>query len=188
MKSDIGGIVLCGGKSIRFGTNKGAYLFKQKELIYYSIDRLKKITNNITIVGPKIISNSSIKHVQDIYANCGPMGGIHAGLTYSNHLKNIILSCDIPFLEFKYIDQLIKTNNNNDIQIFQTPDQRLHPLIGMYSKKLISDLENSLLSGQFKLIDFIKNQKHSIIQLNEKDSIKSFTNINYLHEIQQYES
>jgi len=188
MSHNIGGIVLCGGKSARFGSDKGAYIFSKKELIRYSIDLLKKFTKEVVVVGPKIISDSSIKFVQDIFPNCGPMGGIHAGLTFSKYSKNIVLSCDIPFLEEVYIQNLINSERDTDIQIFKTPDQQLHPLIGLYHKNLISELENNLKNDRFKLIDFIKKHKHSIIQLSEPTSLRSFTNINYLHEIHKYES
>lgn len=188
MKNDIGGIVLSGGKSSRFGSEKSTYIFSKKELIRYSIDLLKKFTQEVVVVGPEIVSDSSLKFVQDIFPNCGPMGGIHAGLTYSKFSQNIVLSCDIPFMEEVYIQQLLLSENDTDIQIFKTPDLRLHPLIGMYHKNLLSELENNLKKGRYKLRDFIYKQKHAIIQLSEKSSLKSFTNINYLHEIHQYES
>jgi len=188
MKSDIGGIILCGGKSTRFGSNKGVYKFFNKELIRYSIDLLKKFTEEVVIVGPEILSDTSVRFVQDIFTNCGPMGGIHSGLKHSNYSYNIVLSCDIPFINEDILNKLLQSNSEADIQIFQTPDHRYHPLIGLYHKKTLNNFETNLKAGQNKLIDFVLNQNHSIIKISEIETLKGFVNINYLHDIQKYEN
>jgi molybdopterin-guanine dinucleotide biosynthesis protein A len=184
----LGGIVLCGGKSSRFGSHKGSYIFKNKLLIDYSIDLLKKVSSDIIVSGSAYAGTNISQLIEDIYLNKGPMGGLHASLTHSNYSYNIVLACDIPFIHVSIIQKLIDAAQNGaDIVIFQTPDKKYHPLIGLYHKNCLSDLENHLKNNQIKLIQFILSQKHQIIKLDHTDHLKSFININHLTDISPYE-
>jgi molybdopterin-guanine dinucleotide biosynthesis protein A len=88
-KQDVGGIVLCGGKSSRFGSPKGSYKFRSKEMIRYSVELLREFTQDIIIVGPKIINDKDVVFVNDIFENSGPLAGIHAGLMHTKFQKNV---------------------------------------------------------------------------------------------------
>lgn len=124
MTEQFGGIVLCGGKSSRFGSNKGAYVFKNKPLINYSIELLQKFAVDIVVSGPAIVENPIVNFVDDIYLDKGPMGGLHASLSHSQHTFNIVLACDIPFIHASILQKLMDAAKNGfDIVIFQTPDK-----------------------------------------------------------------
>ncbi len=75
------GIILAGGKSSRMGTEKGLVEINHKKMIEYSIDQLKKVTENIII-----ISNTNkynyLKYpvYEDLIKDIGPIGGIYTGL------------------------------------------------------------------------------------------------------------
>jgi len=188
MNEQYGGIVLCGGRSSRFGSNKGSYVFKNKQLINYSIELLQNFAVDIIVSGPTIVENPFVNFVNDIYLDKGPMSGLHASLSHSKHAYNIVLACDIPFIHASIIQRLIEVANDGfDIVIFQTPDKKNHPLIGLYHKNCISELEKHLKNNEIKLIQFIKSQNHHIIKLEHSDHLDSFININHLTDITQYE-
>lgn len=187
MENEVGGIILCGGKSSRFGSDKGSYKFRNKKMIKYSIDLLKKFTNDMIIAGPEIVKDDTIRYVNDIFPSSGPMGGLHAGLMNSLKPFNIVLACDIPFANVSLIQKLISKKIETDIKIFQTPDNKYHPLLGVYHKNICQDLESHLKTGHHKLTQFIFSQDHEIIRLSENDHLKSFVNLNYLKEAKKYE-
>lgn len=186
MEKNIGGIIICGGKSRRFGSDKGSYLFGKKEMIRYSIDILKKFTDQIIIVGPQTIDDSSISFADDIFKNSGPMGGIHSGLIHSDFEYNLVLACDSPFTSEDIILKLLREGKKNDITIFRTPDSKYHPLTGLYHKNIINDLESHINNGDIKLTKFVLGQNHKVIELNKQDNLESFININYLDDINKY--
>lgn len=174
-----GAIILSGGKSSRFGADKGLFPFQNKPLVEYSILTAKQFTDKI------IIMSSDPKYMEfgyptfpDIYNNAGPMGGIHAGLVNSKYDCNLVLACDTPFIDFSLVDKLIRNYNNEDVLLFETADTRLHPLLGIYHKRLISKLEHSLQFKKNKLIHFISNTHHKIISLKEEELTKKFSNFN----------
>lgn len=188
MKKKIGTILLCGGKSSRFGQDKGNFIFKNKKLIEYSIELLRKYSSKIIVVGHQFIDASDLIYTSDIYPEAGPMGGLHAGLSYSDFQKNIVISCDIPFISEITIDKLLNHTSDHSIKLFQTPDQKIHPLIGLYDQNIIKDLEENLKRKQNKLLKFIFTQDHKIIKLTKNDYLESFININYQKDLEKFDS
>lgn len=175
----LGAIILSGGKSSRFGTDKGMFHFQNKPLVEYSLATAKKFTNEI------VIMSSDIKYMEfgyptfpDIYPDAGPMGGIHAGLANSKYDCNIVLACDTPFIDVSLVDLLINNYNNEDVLLYETADSRVHPLLGIYHRRLIKKLEDSLNKRKHKLIQFILSTNHKIIRLEEQEMIKKFSNFN----------
>lgn len=188
MQNAFGAIILCGGKSSRFGSDKGSYLFRNKKLICWSIDLLKKYSHDIIVVGPRIIDDKNILFIEDIYPQKGPMGGIHAGLKQASFQNNIILACDTPFINEKIINLLISNYNpKNDITFFQTANAKQHPLCGIYSKNCLSSLEKSIVHEELKLIRFISNLEHKIIKLDNPMLTPLFENINHLSDAKKFE-
>ncbi len=187
---DIAAIILSGGKSSRFGEDKGLFKFKGQSLVEYAIQHCEKFTKNITIVSNREeYLQFSFSIYDDIYKNCGPMGGIHSGLLHSLNDINLIISNDTPFIDSKLVQTLIDEYNNEDVLIFQSYDGKYQTLLGIYHKRIIKKLEIEIQKNHLKMIRFIKQTNHRIIKLPSDDSYnKSFININYLKEVEKYES
>jgi molybdopterin-guanine dinucleotide biosynthesis protein A len=185
---DIGAIILSGGKSSRFGEDKGLYIYKNKPLITYSIDLCNKFANSI------LISSNNLEYKKfgfpvfgDVYKESGPMGGIHAGLSNSKNSINLIVSSDTPFIQEGLIDLLLKNYDNEDIVIFQTEDSKFQTLIGIFHSRIIKLIETELSLNHLKMIQFIKQTNHKIIKLDSNSEFsKSFINFNYQSDIQRY--
>jgi molybdopterin-guanine dinucleotide biosynthesis protein A len=63
---------------------------------------------------------------------------------------------------------LIQKSGNEKITIVSY-DNRIHPLIGLYSTDLISDLLKSIQMNQLRVRDFIDSVDSKIIQLEDLD-------------------
>ena len=177
--------ILCGGKSIRMQTEKGLVLYKGKSFINHIIDAVLPITNNI-----QLITNGSdydflkYKIVNDLVADKGPLGGIYSALQSSATELNLILSCDIPLISTEIVLELIeKHNSNSAISVFEVED-RIHPLIGMYSKKIIPVLKQSIDDNQLKVMDFLSKTTVQIIPVIG-DQSEQFKNINSVIELNE---
>jgi len=185
---DIGAIILSGGKSSRFGKDKGLFIFKGKPLITYSIDLCNKFTNSILISSNNQDYEQFGLHVfGDVYKESGPMGGIYSGLLNSKHDINLIVSSDTPFIQTELIEILLKNYQNEDVVIFQTSDLKFQTLIGIFHSRIIKLLETELSLNHFKMIRFIQQTNHKIIKLDSNNEFsKSFINFNYQSDIQRY--
>ena len=96
---NITGVILAGGKSSRMGTDKGVLELNGKKIIEHIIYSIKPVVDEIII-----ISNSNnydylgFKVYSDIIKERGPLAGIHTALTHTTTERNLIVSCDIPFI------------------------------------------------------------------------------------------
>lgn len=186
---EIGAIILSGGKSSRFGPDKGLAPFKGRPLIDYSIGISEQFTKDI------IISANSNEYekfgfpiIPDIYKNAGPMGGIYTALQKAKYELNLILPCDTPYIDKSLIHLLINNYDQEDVVIFQTEDIRFHPLLGLYHKRILPKLKKSLEKGHYKLIDLIFELHYKIIPLKAQDENKKyFLNFNYEKDLKSHE-
>ena len=79
-------------------------LFEGKPMIQHLIDRFKKLNSEIVIIrNENSHLNFGLTVIKDNYKNCGPIGGIEAGLAYSQTNNNIFITCDNPFIECQLI-------------------------------------------------------------------------------------
>ncbi|OYT16479.1 MAG: hypothetical protein B7C24_07540 [Bacteroidetes bacterium 4572_77] len=186
---DIGAIILSGGKSSRFGEDKGLFEFNGKSLVEYSIATCRSYTSSLVLVSDNAIySKFGLPLCADIYENCGPMGGIHSGLKHSLKEVNLVVSNDTPFVESRLIELLMKEYNGEDVLITQSCDGRYQTLVGLYNKRIVEPMETELKSQHFKMIQFIKQTDFRIISLAKEQNLgDSFVNFNYLKELQSYE-
>ena len=175
LKNNIPAYILCGGKSSRMGQDKGLVTLQEGEFISHIIKTLKKITDSILLVTQnKEYGRFGLPVIQDIYAEKGPLGGIHAALQHTQESQILVFSCDIPLLKSYVIEELIRFKNSADI-VFVKTEKQWHPLIGIYAKTLLPVVEEHLNQNKLRLIDFIKEHKYKAV--NFKDDA-AFTNIN----------
>lgn len=185
---ELGAIILSGGKSSRFGSDKGLASLNGKPLIDYSISLCRHFTKDILLSSNnQEYAKFGLAVVPDVYKNAGPMAGIFSSLQKSKHDINLILACDSPFVNQSIIESLLQEYQDEDVIIFQTADQRYHPLLGLYHQRILTDLQHSLEQGHYKLIELILSLHHKIIPLTERvETEKVFLNINYQKDLDNY--
>ena len=181
--------ILCGGKSSRMHSEKGLVLYKSKPFIEHVIDAVLPISNNI-----QLVTNSNnydylaYPKIKDIIVDKGPLGGIYSALYYSESEMNLILSCDIPLISSEIVKELIdKHKAYFDVTVFED-NFRIHPLIGIYSKKIIPILQKAIHENELKLMHFITNVNHQCIPIaNEKrNHLKNVNSLAELYELNAY--
>lgn len=177
--------ILCGGKSSRMQSEKGLVLYQNQPFIEHIIQAVLPISNNI-----QLVSNTNdydylaYKKIKDIIVNKGPLGGIYTALVHSETEMNLILSCDIPLISTEILEELIEKHTVNfDVSVFEDKD-RIHPLIGVYSKKIIPVLKKTIDAADLKMMRFISSLKHQLIPIpDEKRHL--FKNINSVAELNE---
>jgi len=177
----IGGIILAGGKSSRMGQDKALMKIGDKTLIEYVYEIINTFTSEILISSnTNDYSFLNCEIIPDIYQNIGPMAGIHASLKNSKYDKNIVISCDTPFISKKIILELIKASSSYDITISRN-NKFIEPLIGIYNKNILEYLDNAISNNKYSIQKFIHSSNHNIIDIDKiilDESKNSFININ----------
>lgn len=183
-------IILAGGKSSRMGSDKGLVLLNGKPMISYIIEILKKMQIPIIIIS----NNENYKQFglpvfADIIKEKGPLGGIYTGLKNSKTESNIIVSCDVPFLSNRIIELLINKDNGYPISVVQS-NGKTHPLIGLYSKKIVKKLFDTILMEKLKVRSFIEEFPLNTIELDKQEILEyenEIRNINTQEELKNIE-
>ncbi len=150
------GIILAGGKSSRMGMDKGLTLLNGKPLIQYAIETLESICDHIIISANSSDYNQFGFPVQDdIYKDCGPIGGIYSGLKSSKTERNLILSCDIPLISKPLIKFIFEHSEENRVCVPVQEDGFEEPLCAHYPKISLHLLEKLIKQKNFKLTGFL---------------------------------
>lgn len=187
-KKNITGIILAGGKSSRMGTDKGFLLLNNKPFIQYSINALKPLVSKIIIVSDD--SNYDIfklKRVNDMTKNAGPVAGICSGLEASSTNYNLILSCDIPLISTKILQQLIDAIDDNSEIIQVESHGKSMPLIAIYKKQITHTFNKLLQANERRLRVAIKSCISKTIVLKKEHEFSTM-NVNTQTELKAVEN
>lgn len=159
-------IILAGGKSSRMGTDKGLVQINEIPMVERVIKAVKKagITNINIVSGNSEYKKFGFPVFPDLVPEKGPLGGIYTGLLKSSTAKNLILSCDIPFINDVVLKMLIRNGMKSSITIVKH-DNRIHNLIGVYDKCLVKDLEEHIFNNKLKVGQFIESHNPNVIDL-----------------------
>lgn len=179
------GVILAGGKSSRMGSDKGLINFKGKPMIQHIIDTLESM--NVPII---IIANNDAYRdfgypvFKDIIPEKGPIGGIYTALRHSDNDKNIVVSCDTPFVSNSLL-QLLLDNSENQLVTIPEFEGQEHPLIGIYDKKAIDVFKTQLANDDLKLRTANKKLNVNVVSTTEIPKMmgRMFNNINTQQEL-----
>ncbi len=170
-------IILAGGNSSRMGEDKGLMLIDGKPMIQHVIDTVKGVVENVII----ITNNSAYEKfgflvIPDEIKGKGPLGGIYTGLLHSTTQLNLVLSCDIPYVNASLLNLLVSHSEGSDITIVKK-DEVTHQLMGVFSKKCLIPFKNAIDNDELKLISLFKKQNLNVIDGSQYSS-RLFTNVN----------
>ncbi len=179
------GFLLAGGKSSRMGTgvDKVFIDFKGETLLKRALAAMREVCSSVSIVGDPNKFAGSESVVQDIYAGCGPLGGIHAALVQSSAEFNLMLAVDMPFVSSELLEYLFATAQRTaDMINVPRAGGRLHPLCAVYRRDFAAVAEHALRAGNYKIdATFSKTSVH-LIEENELTaagfSQRNFVNVN----------
>lgn len=179
---ELTGIILAGGKSNRMGTTKALLEVGGITLIERVARVLSKVCSEIIIAGgqPDELGHLGYPMVPDLYSGCGPLSGIHAGLTAAGNRYSFISACDTPFLNEKLIRLIASRADGYDAVILKT-GQFFEPLCSLYSKGFIPAAETSIKNGVYKVtaaLELVKWTAVTVDSTEVTDLRKSLFNIN----------
>ncbi|QSB28579.1 molybdenum cofactor guanylyltransferase [Flavobacterium sp. CLA17] len=175
--------ILCGGKSTRMQSEKGLVLFQKKPFIEHIIHAILPITEKIKLItATREYDYLPYQKIPDIITDKGPLGGIYTALTASETEFNLILSCDIPLISTDLLSELIsKHTNEAGVTVFAS-ESKVHPLIGIYSKKMLAVIKEAIEANELKMMDLIAKIPHQIINIDESENFH-LSNINSIDEL-----
>jgi molybdopterin-guanine dinucleotide biosynthesis protein A len=180
-------IVLAGGKGLRLGHNKALAEIDGENLLQRIISRLGFLNSDIILVVAgsqqplEVAGYPKLKIVTDIYPGKGPLVGIYSGLLSSDSAYNLVVACDMPFLNKYLIGYMLDVSAGFDITIPRLGNM-VEPLHAIYSKNCLKAIEKLLAEDSLKIDSLLKMVKVRYVEAVEIDSFDpehlSFFNVN----------
>ena len=187
-RNHITGIILAGGKSSRMGTEKGFVQLEGITFMERIIGALNPLANQILMVTDNA-DYDVFKHprIEDIIKNSGPLAGLYTGLCHSKTEYNLVLSCDVPFINAQALRKLINEMEDGiDVVQFKSQNRTI-PLVAIYRKHCINICLELLKKGEKRLLVALNHLKVKTIvvdsgmeihlkNINTKDQLKKLQN------------
>lgn len=177
---NIGAVVLCGGKSSRMGRSKASLPLQGETFLAHTLSQLQSFDEILLSVNRAQHSKLSSPYptIVDQYAECGPMGGLHAALQACRSEALFAVSCDLPYFSSELADFLCcEMTPALDGVIPISANGRLHPLCAIYRKEVSVIFEQCLQTEDYKLRNAL--QRMNIRYVSVPDTLeKCLTNVN----------
>jgi molybdopterin-guanine dinucleotide biosynthesis protein A len=180
-------IVLAGGKGLRLGRDKAQETVGNSNLLQRVLFQLGSFNSDITVVTasgkslPQLIGYPRFRIVTDTYPGKGALGGIYTGLAVSNTWYNLVVACDMPFLNQALLHYMIQISPSFDLVVPRVGDL-VEPLHAVYSKGCLAPIEGLLNQGELRVSALFDLVKVRYVEADEIDSFDpkhlSFLNIN----------
>ena len=191
--SKILGVVLAGGKSLRFGEDKSQVKLNNKSLIDHILSEILTEFKELLIVSNNSIEfnkSEKISIISDFKNNLGPLGGVLTAMKWikDNNKDYQWISTfptDTPFFKNQILkDFHDKINLKNGKLFFIKSNNTRHNIFGLWSIDLADKLEKDLENGDRKVEDWANKIGVNIIDMQfEKND--PFFNINTKEDLEK---
>ncbi|MFC2042465.1 molybdenum cofactor guanylyltransferase [Chloroflexota bacterium] len=157
-------IILAGGRGLRLGQDKVLETVGNRSLLEQVISCVSSLSTDIVIVTaeeraiPEFRGPIKPGVIKDIFPGKGPLGGIYTGLAASDCFYNLVVACDMPFLNPELLRYMIQNSKGFDI-VTPRVGSLVEPLHAVYAKSCLAPMETMIEQGElsvYKLLDLVK--------------------------------
>ncbi len=187
MKMDV--LILAGGKSSRMGgSHKGNLKIGDETFQQHVIRTLSTFAEKIFLsYGMKVQSEDErCEILMDEIPDCGPMGGLAAGLKHGDREFLAVSPCDLPFIEASFYERLYdyltveeRTFGKKYLAVIPVVEGKIHPLTAIYRKQAGGVFDRELRQGHYKVIRALELMEVLYMDLSEQsEMLRMLANIN----------
>ena len=156
-RNNASAVILAGGKSSRMGRPKALLPFDGEPLIVHAVRRLESLFSEIIVVAAaeQELPPLPARLVRDQVAYQGPVAGIYYGLQEARGAIGFVISCDVPFLNLRFISYLLSQISDYDV-VVPYWEERFQPLFAVYRREVAPLLKDQLERGELRPISLYK--------------------------------
>jgi molybdopterin-guanine dinucleotide biosynthesis protein A len=184
---DITCVVLAGGKGLRLGRDKVQETVDNSNLLQRVLSQLTPFNRDIIIVtaGKKSLPQTNgyqrSRIVTDIYPGKGALGGIYTGLAASDSQYNLVVACDMPFLNQALLRYMMGLSAGFDLVVPRL-GKMVEPLHAVYARNCLAHIERLLERGIMEVRALFELVRVRYVEAGEIDRFDpghlSFFNVN----------
>ena len=162
--------ILAGGASSRMGAEKALLDFRGKPLIQHQLDILRPLFDEVLIGSndPAPFEPFGARVVPDLLDEPCSLAGVHALILQAGTPYVFVVACDLPFLNPKLIQVLLKPREGVDVVLPVTP-RGPEPLHAVYSRACLPAIEAAGRRDVWKMTGFLKDVRVARVPIREAD-------------------
>jgi molybdopterin-guanine dinucleotide biosynthesis protein A len=179
-------IVLAGGRSLRLGQDKVMMTMAGQSLMQRVIARLAPLSSEVIVALSQRGENpalpfAEVKVVFDLYPGKGALGGVYTGLVSSASFYNLVVACDMPFLNVELLRYMSQLSPGFDM-VVPSVGSNVEPLHAIYAKSCLEPIAELLRQGDLQISNLFNSLKVRYVEQDEIDRFDpehlSFFNVN----------
>lgn len=156
----LGGVVLCGGGSVRMGRDKALLPFGNEPMLNRVVRRVSGVIQPVVVAAQQHQTlpplDVNVRVVFDAVPDSGPLAGILAAM---NELAGecdaiFVCACDQPLIRPAFIVRLIELLVEHNAVVPVT-GSRIHPVTAIYSLSTKPILADMVANRELKAMDFV---------------------------------
>ena len=153
-------MVLLGGHSLRMGSDKALLRIGAQTFLGHIAHKLATLTDDVLIVGrykaeyAEAVSSLPVRFVADSFENCGPLGGLHAGLQAMQYSVGVVVACDMLLVNVELLKHMAELLGEYDAVVPRDEDG-WHPLHAVYRQGCATPIEQMLYAGDLRVQNLI---------------------------------
>jgi molybdopterin-guanine dinucleotide biosynthesis protein A len=153
--------ILLGGQATRFGgRDKSALVVDGRTILERQLAELSGLSDDILLVGSGAAARGfqpgekPVRFITDLFAGCGPLGGIHAALRHARGDAVFVVACDMPYVTSGLGGLLLGLAGEADLVVPRT-ERGYHPLCAVYMRACLEPIARRLDERQLALRDLV---------------------------------
>lgn len=183
------GVILAGGQGRRMGgEDKGLLLLQGEPLYQHVLRRFRPQVNIVLISANRNIDRYQLSGCQVVSDSLpdypGPLAGMLSGLRHSPSEWVAFCACDTPWIPDDFVVRLWQSKANAPA-VWVKSSLRDHPALALVNRSLADDLEAWLLSGERRLMRFLRESGGHAVTFTDPES--AFRNINTPNDLRDEE-
>ncbi len=185
------GVIQAGGRSTRMGGRPKALIeLGGCRIIERVLAALTAVVDDVLLVTntPELYAFLKLPMVADVYPDRGSLGGIYSGLKAASGEAAFTVACDMPFLNPDVVRLVVARASQGDVVIPRVGHQ-LETMHAAYAKACLPHIEERLLAGQLKIVEFFERVR--VVEIAEADVARfrdprvAFMNVNTPDELER---
>jgi molybdopterin-guanine dinucleotide biosynthesis protein A len=164
------GFLLAGGRSRRMGRPKLELELGGETLLERQLRLLRAVTRAVAVIGPpERAAGIDFRAIPDEHAGLGPLGGIVTALAQTRSEYNLLVGCDLPFLEARFLRFLCwgALTGRAEVTVPESPSGRLHPTCAVYRRRALGAARASLERGDYRVRSFFPRVNVHVLRWRE---------------------
>ena len=185
---DVSGVILVGGKSSRYGSNKALVKLDGVPLIERVIGVMGRVFENLILITntPDEYAHLGLPMHEDLIKGLGPIGGLYTGLAKIPGDAGFFVACDMPILNHDLIHYMVKERGRSDAVVPRI-NGMMESLHALYGKECLSSVKRLIDSQVYQIIRIFNEVSVRYIDEDEirrfDPDLRCFININKPEEL-----